>query len=90
MAMTRNERRMTAKLRLEAKLHRLAKAELGRQRDEREAIVKGNTYSHEPRNLYPQSCLANIKGMSHRGYVCRAGGGMPRRSALALKAKGSW
>lgn len=90
MAMSRNERRMTAKLRLEAKLHRIAKAELGRQRDERQEVVRANTYVKAERNPYPPSCLSNLAGQSHRVFICRATGGMSRRGAMALKAKGSW
>jgi hypothetical protein len=34
--------------------------------------------------------LSKLQSSSHRGYVCRASGNMGRRSALALKAKGSY
>lgn len=89
--MTRNERRKAAKARLNAKLERIAKAELGRQADERRAIVKRNLASPIERNYYPaRSCIAEMQGASHRAYICRASGGMPRQRALALKAKGSW
>jgi len=90
MATSRNDRRRAAKARLLAKSERVARAELGRQADERQAIVDRNMASPPVRNYYPQSCLAGVEGMSHRGYVCRASGGMARRQALALKAKGSW
>lgn len=36
------------------------------------------------------SCLANAASQSHRGYVCRAGGSMERRRALALKLQGKY
>lgn len=99
MATSRNARRKAAKARLLAKQTRLAKAELGRQADERRAIVARNLANPRPKSErgdgvtgigYPASCMANMASLSHRGYICRAAGGMPRRQALALKAKGSW
>jgi hypothetical protein len=36
------------------------------------------------------SCLANAASQSHRGYVCRAGGSMERKRALALKLQGKY
>lgn len=88
MSLSRNARRVMAKQRREAKLARLAKAELGRQADERTKIVRSPMNSrldrlgnvmHNGRNYYPRSCLAGIEAMSHRGYVCRPSGGKARR-----------
>lgn len=133
MAMSRNERRLLGKLRLEAKAFRVAKAELGRQKDERKSLAKANTYVKDDRRHavegklvlvqtsrlpklvkfkglptrgkftvlskpsgstvtvnYPPSCMANMLSQSHRPYVCQGAGTMSRRSAMALKAKGSW
>lgn len=86
--MTRNQRRKAARERLLRKQERIARAELGRQQDERRAIVQRNL--SEPRkreygNI--RSCLGGIEGQSHRGYVCRATGAMPRATAIAVTAK---
>lgn len=88
--MTRNERRKSAKQRLELKSARIAKAELARLNNGNRAIVKANLASPIVVETHIRSCLANLADQSHRGYVCRAGGGMDRRRAMALKARGSW
>lgn len=89
--MTRNERRKAAKARLKAKQERFeARIEAQRLENVR-TIVQRNLRSPIERNFYPKtSCIADMAGNSHRAYICRASGGMPRQRALALKAKGSW
>lgn len=90
MATSRNVRRKAAQARLLAKQERIARAEIGRRLSEVRETVRTNLSSSIERNYYPQSSMSGMAGLSHRGYVCRASGGMPRRQALALKAKGSW
>ena len=70
MALSRNARRQHRKARLRAKAERIAKGHLAALADERQRIVQANMASRPERNFYPQSCLANIKALSHRGYVC--------------------
>lgn len=91
MAASRNERRKAAQARLLAKNERfLARVEACRVQTIK-AVVRENMSNRKPeRNYYPQSCLANMQGSSHRAYICRASGAMSKRSADALKAKGAW
>lgn len=86
-AMTRHQRRKLARKLASDHAERLAKANAAFERD---LIVKRNLASKPERNYYPQSSMADMAGMSHRGYVCRASGAMSKRSALALKMKGAW
>lgn len=52
--------------------------------DETGCVVGGYGYYADHSNI------SRFTGESHRGHVCRAGGSMNRRSALALKMKGSY
>lgn len=85
--MTRNERRKATKLRLAAKQERfLGRVSAQRLENVRE-IVKSNLASPIVRDFPIKSCLQGMSGMSHRGYVCRAGGQMVRSRAMALATK---
>ncbi len=85
---SRNERRKRSKA---ANAERTANIVAANAAYERALIVKRNLSSPIERNYYPpKSCLADMASQSHRGYVCRAGGAMDRRRALALKAQGKW
>ena len=85
---TRNERRKRAKAANAARTERIAKAALAYERD---LIVKRNLANPPERSYYPKvSCIGNMEGQSHRVYLCRAGGAMERRRALALKLQGKW
>lgn len=70
MALSRNARRAVAKQRAEARFDRLVKRAKAHREAEKRAIVIRNTMNRPSRNYYPQSCLAGIEGLSHRGYVC--------------------
>lgn len=87
--MTRHQRRKAVAKRNADKLERLATAAIA----ERNAkIVSANLSS--PVRPERSGTLGNrsvYQGSdSHRGYVCKAGGSMPRSRAMALKAKGSY
>lgn len=85
---TRNQRRKAAKAR---NLERTEAIVAANAAYERALIVKRNLANPPERNYYPTvSCIGDMKAQSHRAYVCRAGGGMDRRRALALKAQGKW
>lgn len=85
---SRHARRKAAKAANRERTERIAKAARSHQIA---AIVKANLSAPIERNFYPTvSCIGNMAGQSHRAYVCRAGGGMERRRALALKAQGKW
>lgn len=85
---TRNERRKRAKARNLERSERIAKAA---RAYEVAKIVRDNLSRPVERSYYPTvSCIGNMEGQSHRAYVCKAGGGMDRRRALALKAQGKW
>ncbi len=87
MAMSRHQRRKAAKERNTLKSEGIAKASLAYDKAE---IVRRNMGSPMERNYYPQSSMSDMAGQSHRGYICRASGGMGRQRALALKAQGKW
>jgi len=87
MGKTRNERRKAAQARLLAKQERIARAELGRQAQERRKIVQDNLSTGKPKRqgyalvngtitggngFYPESPMGRFASKSHRGYVCRA------------------
>lgn len=85
---TRNQRRKAAKAKNLARTEAIIAANAAY---ERALIVKRNLANPPERNYYPAvSCIGDMKAQSHRAYVCRAGGGMDRRRALALKAQGKW
>jgi hypothetical protein len=85
---SRNERRKRAKAANAERSERIANAA---KAYERALIVKRNLSNPPERNFYPPvSCIGNMKAQSHRAYICRAGGGMERKRALALKAQGKW
>ncbi len=91
MAISRNARRKLKRQREAAKLERLAKAELARRQDEVRDIVRRNLSGPKPSNVGNiRSCMSDLASQSHRGYVCRAGGQMPKQRAMALKAQGKW
>lgn len=84
MSKSRNERRKAARERQFNKLCRLAKAELGRQADERRLIVKDNMSKPIERTklslgsdgtmtggygYYPQSSFSTFAEKAHRGHV---------------------
>lgn len=64
----RHQRRKAAERKLTEKMQRIRVAN---EAYEREKIVKANKRSPIERNYYPQSCMANLKGQSHRAYVGR-------------------
>ena len=76
MALSRHQRRKIARQRQLAKTCRVHNAIQTREREARNAIVAANLNSPRPsrfvdgRGLY-RSCLADIGGQSHRGYVCQ-------------------
>lgn len=76
MALSRHQRRKIARQRQLAKACRVHNAIQTREREARNAIVAANINSPRPsryqdgRGLY-RSCLADIGGQSHRGYVCQ-------------------
>lgn len=76
MALSRHQRRKIARQRQLAKAVRVHNAIQAREREARQAIVRDNLNSPRPnrfvdgRGLY-RSCLADIGGQSHRGYVCQ-------------------
>lgn len=88
--MTRHQRRKLAAVRSAEKTERLASAALAHRNA---AIVSANMSN-------PVRPERSAKGMgnrsvytgadSHRGYVCKAGGSMERRRAMALKSQGKW
>lgn len=90
MAKSRAQRRQLAKERLIAKSVRIANASEAARLSGVRLKVEANLASPPKRNYYPESNLASFAGLSHRGYVCKAGGSMDRRRALALKARGSY
>jgi hypothetical protein len=88
--MTRHQRRKLAAARNADKLARLACAAIA---ERNAAIVNANLSSpvrpeRSPKGMGNRSVYAGSD--SHRGYVCKAGGAMPRNRAMALKAKGSY
>lgn len=88
--MTRHQRRKLAVKRNAEKLERLATAAIA---DRNAKIVAANLSSpvrpeRSERGLGNRSVYMGAD--SHRGYVCKAGGSMPRGRAMALKAKGSY
>lgn len=88
--MTRNQRRKAARERLQAKQERfLARVAAARLEDVRNVVIE-NMGKPVERNFYPQSSMSEMQGQSHRGYICRASGGMPRGRAMALKASGKY
>lgn len=90
MALSRNARRGIAKQRQIEKSERIAKASVAARLDEVRRIVDANQRAPQERNYYPSCNIGRFAGMSHRGYVCRASGGMGRQRALALKAQGKY
>lgn len=85
---SRNERRKRAKRANVERSERIANAAKAYERD---LIVKRNLSNPPERSYYPTvSCIGNMAGQSHRAYICRAGGAMERRRALALKLQGKW
>lgn len=88
MALSRNERRKAAKARRYAKTLRLVKAHNAAVLDRVRKIVGNNSITYHERDISPANSMAGMKGVSHRGYVCKASGGMSRQGALSLKAKG--
>lgn len=92
---SRHQRRKKAAIKREAILSAKAQSFVA---DGVKAIVKRNlaTPISESERLERRAwqgigmTITAMKAASHRGYVCKAGGSMDRRRALALKAKGSY
>lgn len=81
---------MKARARLLAKSERIATASLAADQQARGDVVKDNMSAPVERNYHPESVAASYPALAHRAILCRASGSMSKRSALALKMKGSW
>ncbi len=85
--MTRHQRRKAAKI---ASLDKSERIAIASKAYDKANLVNNNLSSPIERNYYPQSSMAGMMEQSHRGYICRASGGMGRGRAMALKAQGKW